>query len=210
MNRMKWLFLLVAGVTLCLQPSRDSADDRSGRQTAAPQYDPEGRLKLPEGFETWVFVGSNIGLEYRENLAATTPREKKRRAAATIGDFHNVYINPEAYKHYRDTGKFPEKTVLIMDVYEAKDKEPRDIVKGGFFPGARRSIEVAVKNSNRPDKSKTDWAYYAFEHPDRPEPAKAFKDDECYACHKQHAADDNVWVQFYPTLLRGHKNPGEK
>src|SRR5579872_3842997 len=29
-----------------------------------PQYTSQGELKRPIGYETWVFVGSNIGLEY--------------------------------------------------------------------------------------------------------------------------------------------------
>src|SRR5258708_11287584 len=29
-----------------------------------PRYTPSGELLLPNGFETWVFVGSNLGLSY--------------------------------------------------------------------------------------------------------------------------------------------------
>ena len=59
-------------------------------------------------------------------------------------------------------------------------------------------IEVAVKNSNRPDKSKTVWAYYMFGL--NQATAKANPDASCNQCHVKHADDDNVWVQFYPTL----------
>ena len=101
------------------------------------------------------------------------------------------------------TGKFPDKTMLVMDVYEAKEKEPRNIVAKGFFPANQLHIEIAVKNSQRPDGSKTDWAYYAF--PTNQPTAKAFPDSACYQCHLKHADADNVWIQFYPTL-RGHRN----
>jgi hypothetical protein len=38
---------------------------------------------------------------------------------------------------------------------------------------------------------------------------------ECYSCHKQHAAVDTTFVQFYPTLLgiatlKGTLSPGYK
>lgn len=178
------------------------------RQSTAPEYDADGKLKLPTDFKTWIFVGSNIGLDYRPDVAVDTPREQKPYKNERVGDFHNVYINPEAYRHYLETGKFPDKTVLVMDVYKAEDKEPRNIVQGGHFSGANRSVEVAVKNSQRPDGSKTEWAYYAFLNPKKPTPAKAFKDASCFDCHKKHASDDNVWVQFYPILRdleRGEK-----
>ena len=39
--------------------------------------------------------------------------------------------------------------------------------------------------------------------------ARAFPDKACYDCHLQHASDDLVWVQFYPTLrkLRDARQP---
>lgn len=180
-----------------------------GRRTTAPEYDAKGRLKLPTDYRTWVFVGSNLGLGYRKDAAETTRREQQRHRDSKAGDFHNIYINPEAYEHYLKTKKFPEKTVLVMDVYESKEKEPQNIVSRGYFPGKQLEVEVAVKNSNRPDGSKTDWAYYVFEDPAKPNPAKAFDDKCCYQCHKDHADDDNVWVQFYP-ILRDQKRYGEK
>lgn len=191
---------------LCLaafSAAKDAPDQKAHeikRATAAPEYDGDGKLKLPTDFKTWVFVGSSIGLDYRADVAANTTREQKPYKNERVGDFHNVYINPEAYQHYLATGKFPDKTVLVMDVYKAEDKEPRNIVQGGHFSGSNRAVEVAVKNSNRPDGSKTDWAYYAFLNPKGKAPAKAFKDASCFDCHKKHASDDNVWVQFYPVL----------
>ena len=38
--------------------------------------------------------------------------------------------------------------------------------------------------------------------------AKASPDKDCYQCHRKHASDDNVWVQFYPTLLQVAKQKG--
>ena len=154
-----------------------------------------------------VFVRAVVaGLDYCSRKARYATHEKKAHDTRSgRGDFHNVYINPEAYAHYLQTGEFPDKTVLVMDVYKAEDKEPKNIVLGGHFAGAHRSVEVAVKNSNRPDGSITAWAYYAFLNPAKPTTAKAFKDATCYECHKKHADDDNVWVQFYPILRDGKK-----
>ena len=174
--------------------------DPGRAKTHAPEYGEQGKLKFPSGFQSWVFVGANIGLQYRQDVPEATLRERARRKDGDAGEFHNVYINAESYEAFRKTGKFPERTVLVMDVYEVRDKEPQNIVIGGHFPGQRRGIEVAVKNSNRPDGMKTDWAYYVFDISDLTQPVMASNDADCYQCHKKHASVDNVWVQFYPIL----------
>src|SRR5262245_61629847 len=149
--------------TPAAQPSRARGGNGAGQ---GPEYDEKGELKRPVGYETWVFVGSNLGLEYSDDVTKEKPAEKeakeKKRPAKGV-NFHNVYINPEAYAAYMKTGKFPEKTVLILDVFKAEEREKRNIVSEGLFPGARAGMAVAVKNSARPDGSKTDWTDYEFE-----------------------------------------------
>ena len=175
-------------------------------ETGQPQYNSNGDLKIPQGYETWVFVGSNLGLGYKKSLAAMTSVEAKR---VETGSFHNIYIAPGAYRQFINKGTFPDKTVLVMEHYVAQDKEPQGIVTEGVFNGQRSGFEVAVKNSNRPDGSKTPWAYYIFT--DKNDPAKvipvasAFKDSACNQCHVEHASTDNVWVQFYPVLRKHQK-----
>jgi hypothetical protein len=169
------------------------------QEPAGPHYTDKGELQRPTGYRTWVFVGSNLGLQYRRD-----GKESKQPAREKPQTFHNVYINPEAYQAYVQTGKFPDRTVLVMEVFEALEREPQDIVTRGFYPGKQLAVEVAVKNNNRPDGSKTDWAYYAFTTPNQAT-AKAFPDANCYRCHSQHADDDKVWVQFYPTLREHQK-----
>jgi len=36
--------------------------------------------------------------------------------------FDNVFVNPEAYKAFVETGAWPDKTVLFLEVRGAKDK----------------------------------------------------------------------------------------
>ncbi len=183
----------------------------------APHYSADGKkLQLPEGFEKWIFVGANLGLGYADEVAEITQTEKNRNSEdSSTQRFHNIYINPEAYKEYKAIGKFPNHTLLVMDVYSAEQKEPQEIVDRGFFEGERIDIEVAVKNKDRPDSrpdSKGDWAYYIFPIHDGQlaKEAKAFADSSCYDCHKKHAGDDNVWVQFYPILQRPKAQSGKK
>jgi len=202
----KWLGLLLLTAVACVAGLSAYIEPSAAPQVPStdPQYDAKGDLKRPGDFRKWVFVGANIGLRYHTNLPDTKPREQDYGKKAEPGEFHNVYIRPADYEHYLKTGTFPDPTVLVMDVYEARERDAKGIVSKGLFPGTERRFEVAVKNSKRPDGSKTDWAYYAFDKPTKIT-ATAFRDAACYDCHLKHADVDNVWVQFYP-ILRSREN----
>ena len=181
-----------------------AAGARSQSAGNAPQYTPDGQLKAPTGYETWVFVGSNLGLAYKEELPANTRVEAAR---ANQQQFHNIYINPEAYAYFLANKEFPDNTVLVMDVFKAPAREQQHILTAGFYNGQQIGLQVAVKNLHRPDGKTTPWAYYTLMNPFDPKPvmqpsAPAHADAECFDCHKQHADKDNVWVQFYPTLRK--------
>jgi len=74
-----------------------------------PRYDDGGALLLPDGFESWVFVGSSLGLTY----GPEPPSHDM---------FRNVYIEPLAYQHYVETGTFPDQTMLAMTLYGARER----------------------------------------------------------------------------------------
>ena len=99
-----------------------------------------------------------------------------------------------------ETGKFPEKTMLPMDVFRLGSR--KSINQAGYFEKDFVGMEVAVKDSERYADG---WAYLSFR--DRSgglrASASAFPKDRCYDCHAEHAATDNVFTQFYPVLQRG-------
>lgn len=155
------------------------------QQSSEPQYDSGGALVRPRNFETWVFVGSSTGLTYEPGLRDKGP-----------GEFHDVYIRPESYREHERTGKFPEKTVLVLAIYAPDEKVSP--AKGGYFEGDLEGIAAAVKDHSRFPEG---WAYFNFgEAGALKDKAGASPKQTCFACHKQHAADDNVFVQFYPIL----------
>jgi hypothetical protein len=61
--------LVVGATTLCLALAAPAPSARS-QSSDEPRYTPSGDLILPNGFETWVFVGSNLGLSYTPDAAA--------------------------------------------------------------------------------------------------------------------------------------------
>src|SRR5262249_22395399 len=158
-----------------------------------PQYNAAGELLRPVGFETWVFVGSNLGLSYESTTDDL--------------EFHNVFMKPDAYAEYVKTQKFPDKTVFVIDRLTAGDRnqDPTHELKAGHYNDKRVGILVAVKDLNhpRPTGSTTPWAYYEFDMKgdQMPDSAKAQDAANCENCHaKVNAKTDNVWVPFYPIL----------
>ncbi len=149
-----------------------------------PRFTEANELLLPEGYREWVFVGSSLGMSY--NDGSTAPAKQK---------YHHVYLQPDAYRQYRESGTFPEGTTLVMEVYSAGSKE--SINRQGSFSDEFLAVEVAVKDSKRWEEG---WAYFDFGGPKPRVRSTAFPKERCWACHDEHAAQDNVFTQFYSVL----------
>ena len=149
-----------------------------------PRFDDQKRLLTPEGYRQWPLVGASLGMSYNEPDVSKAKQE-----------FHHVYLNPEAYRAYRETGKFPEKTMLVMEVYAPAGRS--SINRQGQFADKLLRVEAAVKDSSRFDES---WAYFDFGEPKLKAAAEAFPVKSCWTCHNEHAAEDNVFTQFYGPL----------
>jgi hypothetical protein len=138
--------------------------------------------------ERWVFVGASLGLDYAEPGAA--------EAAGLEGRlFHNVYLEPRAYRHYARTGRFPEGTMLALTLHLPRERVAP--ARQGLFEGERVRLEIALKDTRRYPGG---WAYFDFGAGTTASVARPLPREACAACHAGHAADDNVFVQFYPTL----------
>ena len=103
-----------------------------------PKYNDDGEMFLPEGYETWVFVGANLGLGYTSE-PAVSPEV-----------FHNVYIEPGAYAHFMDTGDFPDPTQFVFEAYSSAAKIADPVLNAGQFNDKLLAVEAAIKDSNRP------------------------------------------------------------
>ncbi len=56
---------------------------------------------------------------------------------------------------------------------------------------------MALKDSSRFEEG---WAYFDFSNGKAE--SEPFAPHQCFSCHLDHAADDNVFTQFYPVLRR--------
>jgi hypothetical protein len=166
-------------------------------QDQLPRFAPSGQLVKPVGWEAWVMVGSSTGLSYN---AASPPA-----AGAAPGMFHNVYVQPWAYREFIRTGGFPQRTMFVLSFYEASRKSTP--ARAGFYEGDRvPAIEVHLKQAGI---DKTGWGFFGFG--DSAATAAMIPGAApCYSCHAAEAAHDQVFTQFYPPLRerlarsRGH------
>jgi Cytochrome P460 len=153
-----------------------------------PQFTPDGSLREPSNWETWVMVGASTGLSY--NAPAAAPA-----AGAAPGTFHNVYMQPWAYREFMRTGVFPERTMLVLSFFDASRKSAP--AKAGFYEGDRvPDIDIHLK---RKGTDQTGWAFFGFTD-GAAVGGKLPSWASCYSCHATEAAHDNVFTQFYPFL----------
>ena len=153
-----------------------------------PRFTDSKELLRPQDYREWIFIGATLGMSYDEN-------EEKRKHPK----FHNLYLNPAAYREYKRSGRFPEKTMVVMEVLTAKSQS--SINRQGHFEDELLGVEAAVKDSSRFAEG---WAYFNFIADDgsQKDIATAYPKERCWSCHKEHAATDNVFTQFYPVLRR--------
>jgi len=162
---------------------------------ALPEYDQEGRLLRPIGYEKWIVVGTSIGLDYSDS-----DKEDPNHP----GMFHNVYLQREAFEHYVETGAFPEQTVFIVTNNKSQPAKTKGTVsRSGFVAAPTSGLEIAIKDTERyPDG----WGYFMFhDQPGKSDSTvraaeRGFERKDCYDCHAEHGETDNVFTQFYSVL----------
>ncbi len=151
-------------------------------------FEGKDTLLRPVGYREWVFVGSSLGLRY-------DPAAGEKPAGREV--YHNVYINPAGYRTFAGTGKFPEGTMMVLELASAETKAEPGLQ--GSFQKDYVALEASVKDSRR---FKEGWAYFSFDEADGRPKAKAqpFPSSSCWSCHHEKAATDHVFTQFYPVL----------
>jgi len=154
--------------------------------TYTPVYAQNGDMLPPTNYREWIYLSTGIDMSYNPKTAEMEGHSM----------FDNVFVDPQAYRSFLATGAWPDKTVMVLEVREARNKG--SINQQGHYQGTDvMGMEVHVKDEARfPGK----WAFFDFDKPTSNGtliPGGA----PCYSCHTAHAAVDTTFVQFYPTLL---------
>jgi hypothetical protein len=171
--------LLLASVTLS-----------QNEPAVAPDYTADGQLKFPETYRQWIYLSTGFDMSYNPGMQMGHHM------------FDNVFVNPEAYKTFVDTGTWPDNTMLVLEVRGAEGKGSIN-QKGNFQGTDVLGLEVHVRNSKRFPGG---WAFFGFD--DKKTASMVPREATCYSCHAAHAAVDTTFVQFYPTLLPIAKSKG--
>ena len=176
--------LTIAAVAVTVMLPQDRSAPPSDQM---PKFTASGALLRPEGWEMWVMVGASTGLSYNENA--------RPAADGSPGMFHNVYLQPWAYKQFMQTRTFPEGTMFVLSFFESSRKATP--ARAGFYEGDQMpGFEVHLKWKGT---DKTGWGFYNFGDSTASAdmiPGAA----SCYTCHATEAAHDHVFTQFYPPL----------
>ena len=179
LRRLVWAALcsavLVCGFALSPALQAQSVDRN------APAYTADGRLQFPATYRKWVYLSSGFDMSYLPSPL---------RPVSTFG---NVFVNPQAYDAFVESGTWPDQTVLVLEVRRAEPNA--SINRHGRSQGDILRTEVHLKDNSRFGG----WAFFAF--PDEMPAAMIPRTANCYSCHEEHAAADTTFVQFYPTLL---------
>jgi hypothetical protein len=147
-----------------------------------PRYETDGQLQRPQTVREWIYLSSGMGMQYEGERAGN--------------NFTNVFAEPSAYRAFLKTGKWPEGSMLAMEVRRGVTEG--SINRGGRFQTDLLALEVTVKDTKR---FKLDgWEYFAFNGTTQTTKAVG-QPGGCNACHNKNAAVENTFVQFYPTLL---------
>jgi hypothetical protein len=161
-----------------------------------PKFDANGELARPSDYREWVFLTAGLGMTYGPNA----PRPGQP------APFSNVFVNPDGYRGFMKTGKWPDGTMFILEIRGAL--ESVSINNGGRTQGDVVALEASVKDTARfPNGG---WAYFAFNDPSglKPTAAPFPRSAACYACHSANAAVEWTFAQFYPEQFEVAKRLG--
>ena len=180
-----WILTGLCVVAVALAALAPRASSNNETSANVPLYTADGNLKFPTNYREWVYLTSGVDMSYSPNMSMDHSM------------FDNVFVNPEAYKAFLQTGTWPDKTMLVLEARMAGSKG--SINKTGHYQtGEIMGREVHVKDTAR-FSSTANWVFFNAE--DGVTGKLLPREMDCYSCHQQHGAVDTTFVQFYPTLL---------
>src|SRR5262249_16354345 len=100
-----------------------------------PNFTGDNELTRPENYREWIFLSSCLGMSDAPAAQGRPPM------------FDNVFVNPAAYRAFLASGRWPDKTMFILEIRSAASKG--SINKGGNFQTDVVAVEAAVKDEAR-------------------------------------------------------------
>ena len=142
--------------------------------------EPKGQsVEYPAGYRQWAHVKSMV--IYSE----------KHPLHAQFGGFHHIYANADAMRAYTKGGTFPDGSIIVFDLLEARDEN------GAWVAGERKLIGVMRKDRAR-FKTTGGWGFEGFKRDSRSERMVTDPAGQCFSCHQQQKDNDFVFSGYRP------------
>ena len=146
----------------------------AGRSTAA-QVQTVAVVSYPDGYRTWTNVKSALVSSRHPDFEGS-------------GGFRHIYANTQAIEGYR-AGAFADVSIIVVDWIEGRDEN------GMFTEGARRRVDVMVKNRSQFDAT-GGWGFERFQGDSRTQRTVTSASTQCFACHSGPGTRDMVFSKF--------------
>jgi hypothetical protein len=134
-------------------------------------------VPYPDGYRKWTHISSAV-------IGPSSP------AFSRFGGVHHIYANDKAMKGF-EMEEFPEGSVFVFDLLAMVEEQ--GTIKGG----ARKFIDVMVKDSNRYD-STGGWGYQEFKGDTKEINIGNLERQTCFNCHVRQKKMDYVFSKFRP------------
>ncbi len=135
----------------------------------------ESKVPYPEGYRQWVHVKSMV-------------IQKGHPLFDAFGGIHHVYANEKAFKAMTKGKGFPDGSVLVFDLLEAKQEN------NAILEGARKVVGVMHKDSKK-FAATGGWGFEGFKGDTHTRVVKDAARD-CYLCHTSQKARDYVFSRY--------------
>jgi len=144
----------------------------------AQQSAPPTPTQMPKGWRDWTHI--TTGVIYSD----------KHPLFKDFGGVHHIYANriaADAYK--RGAKKFPDGSVIVFVLYEAKDEN------GMFVAGDKKVVAIMVKDSKRYART-GGWGWQAWDASGKRLVTNPV--NQCVGCHLQVKDRDLVFSRWTP------------
>ncbi|RMF59724.1 MAG: cytochrome C [Calditrichaeota bacterium] len=132
-------------------------------------------VDYPEGYRLWPHVKSMVILEGHPLYDA-------------FGGIHHVYANAKALEAMKAGSAYPDGSVLVFDLLEARTEN------NAIVEGARKVVGVMQKDAKRFSKT-GGWGYEGFKGDTRERVVKN-PQTACHACHAAQKEHDYVYSTY--------------
>jgi len=136
-------------------------------------------VPYPEGYRSWTHVKTMV----------INPGHPLYEA---FGGIHHIYANAKAMQGYTKGGKFPDGSVIVFDLLEAKSAD------NTVQEGPRKVVGVMRKDAKK-WKATGGWGFEGFKGDSKTERAVGKNAaTACYQCHTQQKDRDFVFSAWRP------------